>query len=128
MSLSHPTFEGIPEAALDFFAELVENNTAAWWAANKTTYDTTVRAPFLALLDSLHDYDSPWRVYRPQRDTRFSADKTPYKTFIGAAHQERSGNGHFIRLDRKGLLLGSGYPMLARDQLIRFRQIGRAHV
>jgi uncharacterized protein (TIGR02453 family) len=122
MAVGHSVFEGIPEAATGFFAELEHDNTAAWWAANNTTYETTVRAPFVALLDSLDYCYLPWRVYRPRRDIRFSVDKTPYKTFIGAVSQEDSGNGHFIRLDRRGLLVGSGYPMLARDQLIRFRE------
>lgn len=115
---------GIPAAALAFFAELEANNDRDWWQANVATYREVVRAPFERLLDGLGPAVGEhleWRIYRPQRDTRFAADKSPYKTFIGAVTQRSGGTGHFVQISRRGLLVGNGYPMLAPDQLVRFR-------
>lgn len=115
---------GIPAAALAFFAHLEANNDRDWWTANVATYRELVRAPFEHLLDDLGPLVGEpleWRIYRPQRDTRFAADKSPYKTFIGAVTQRAGGTGHFVQISRRGLLVGNGYPMLARDQLARFR-------
>jgi uncharacterized protein (TIGR02453 family) len=112
---------GITTSARDFFVELEANNNKAWWAEHKSTYEDAVKRPFLELLTDLGAEYGPWRVYRPHRDTRFAADKAPYKTFIGAVTQLPSGNGFFIQISSKGLLLGSGYPMMAPDQLQKFR-------
>jgi uncharacterized protein (TIGR02453 family) len=114
--------QGIPAAAIEFFVELEANNNKEWWAKNKARYETDVRSPFIAVLDNLGPEFQPWRVYRPHRDTRFAKDKTPYKDFIGAVTQLPSGNGFFIQISTKGLLLGSGYPMMAPDQLETFRK------
>lgn len=111
---------GVPVAAVEFFAELADNNTREWWKANVGRYHSQVREPFQALLGQVAP-EREWRTYRPQRDTRFAKDKTPYKDFIGAVSQLDSGTGQFIRIDRYGLLVGTGYPTMARDQLTRFR-------
>jgi uncharacterized protein (TIGR02453 family) len=112
---------GIPAAAMEFFVELEENNNREWWAKNKARYERDVRFPFVELLAELGPKFQPWRVYRPHRDTRFAQDKSPYKNFIGAVTQLPSGNGFFVQASAKGLLLGSGYPMMAPDQLVAFR-------
>jgi uncharacterized protein (TIGR02453 family) len=115
---------GIPAAALTFFADLEVHNDRDWWTANVATYRELVRAPFEQLLGGLGPLVGErldWRIYRPQRDTRFAADRSPYKTFIGAVTQRAAGTGHFVQVSRRGLLVGNGYPMLARDQLARFR-------
>jgi uncharacterized protein (TIGR02453 family) len=111
----------MPVTAVQFFAELESNNTKEWWADNKARYANDIRGPFEALLSDLGPIYQPWRIYRPHRDTRFANDKSPYKTFIGAVTQLPSGNGYFVQISGKGLLLGSGYPMMAPDQLVAFR-------
>ncbi|MGL4340669.1 MAG: TIGR02453 family protein [Rhodoglobus sp.] len=115
------SFTGIPLAAAEFFAELEAHNTKTWWSDNKDRYERDVRQPFIGLLDKLDSSYQPWRVYRPHRDTRFAVDKSPYKNFIGAVAQSPKGEGYFLRIDKRGLLIGSGYPMLAPDQLNRLR-------
>jgi uncharacterized protein (TIGR02453 family) len=112
---------GIPAAAVEFFQELESNNNKAWWTNNKIRYEFHVRDPFVALLGELGAKYQPWRVYRPHRDTRFAKDKVPYKDFIGAVTQLPTGNGFFVQFSAKGLLLGSGYPMMAPDQLLTYR-------
>jgi uncharacterized protein (TIGR02453 family) len=116
------TSKGIPAAAIEFFVELETNNNREWWATNRHRYEGDVRAPFEALLTDLGDRYQPWRIYRPHRDTRFAHNKAPYKDFIGAVTQLPAGNGYFVQISAKGLLLGSGYPMMAPDQLTTFRQ------
>ena len=75
-------FTGFPPAAVDFFARLEVDNTKAFWTANKATWDVAARDPMLALLDQLEDEFGPATPFRPYRDVRFSADKTPYKTCL----------------------------------------------
>lgn len=68
---------GIPLAAVDFYTELELNNHRAWWAANKGRYDTDVLEPMLALGAALADEFGAAKLFRPQRDVRFSSDKSP---------------------------------------------------
>jgi uncharacterized protein (TIGR02453 family) len=113
---------GIPAEALAFFAELEQNNNRDWWTRNKGRYHLVVRQPFENLLTDLGTTFGDWRIYRPHRDTRFAHNKEPYKNFIGAVAQQTSGNGVFVQISSKGLLLGTGYPMMAKDQLTTFRE------
>jgi len=55
------------------------------------------------------------------RDIRFSADKSPYKTQYGAAH-EVDGTVHYVHLAANGLLAACGAYMMMPDQLERYRQ------
>ena len=67
----------------------------------------------------LADLEPTWgeaRIFRPYRDVRFSKDKSPYKTAIGA----RIGDG-YVHLDARGLAAGSGMWEMAPDQLERYR-------
>jgi uncharacterized protein (TIGR02453 family) len=57
------------------------------------------------------------KIFRPYRDVRFSSDKTPYKTNI-AATLERGG---YVSLSADAFSVGTGYYMMAKDQLARFR-------
>jgi len=57
------------------------------------------------------------KIFRPYRDVRFSNDKSPYKTAIGAT-LERGG---YIQLSAKGLAAGNGMWMMEPDQLARYR-------
>lgn len=106
--------------AARFFAQLEEQNERAWWQANRAVYDTVIRPNFLGHLDGVGGF-GPWRVYRPNNDTRFSPGKGPYKTFIGAVAERADGVGAFVQLSARGLLVGTGMPMPAPDQLQRLR-------
>ncbi len=72
-----------------FYAGLTADNTKDWWQANKTTYDTRLKAPALALIDAmtprlsnLTGHPATGKLFRPHRDVRFSKDKTPYTTHL----------------------------------------------
>lgn len=109
--------------AARFFAQLANDNTAEGWAGLRPEYDEVIRPGFVAVLDELAASGpyGPWRVYRPRNDTRFQKGKEPYKLFIGAVAERSDGVGAFVRLDAEGLLVGTGLPMPAPDQLPRLR-------
>jgi len=111
-------FRGWPAEALDFYEGLEADNSKTYWTEHKATYDDKVRAPMEALLAELEPEFGPGRIFRPYRDVRFSADKSPYKTTI-AATLERGG---YIQLSARGLAAGRGEYMMAPDQLKRYRE------
>lgn len=111
-------FRGWPAEAIDFYVGLEADNSKAYWLEHKSDYDKLVKGPMEELLTELEPEFGPGRIFRPNRDTRFSHDKSPYKTNI-AASLERGG---YVSLSADGLGAGSGYYMLAPDQLERFRR------
>lgn len=66
-----------------FFLGLQANNTKAYFDAHRRQYEEDVKGPMVALLADLEQEFGPARLARPNRDIRFSADKSPYKTFCG---------------------------------------------
>jgi uncharacterized protein (TIGR02453 family) len=113
----HVTFKGWPAEALDFYAHLEADNSRTFWQAHKARYEELVRTPMELLLADLEPEFGPGKVFRPNRDVRFSADKSPYKTHIGA-HLESGG---YVQLSADGLACGNGMYRLAPDQLERYR-------
>jgi uncharacterized protein (TIGR02453 family) len=114
-------FRGIPADAFDFFEELAADNTKTWWTANKERYETNVRGPVEALLAELAAEFGPAKIFRPYRDTRFSKDKTPYKTNLGATTRGPDGSISYFALSPEGMYLGGGYYRMAKDQIARYR-------
>lgn len=110
-------FRGWPAEALEFFEGLEADNTKTYWQANKHVYETLVRAPMEELLAELEPEWGEGHIFRPYRDVRFSADKSPYKTHIGAV----VGDG-YVQLTADGLGAGSGMWEMAPDQLERYRR------
>jgi uncharacterized protein (TIGR02453 family) len=110
------TFRGWPERALDFYDGLEVDNSKAYWLGHKDVYERDVKAPMDALLAELSPQFGEARLFRPYRDTRFSRDKSPYKTAIAA----RIGDG-YVQLSANGLVAGAGMYHLAPDQLARYR-------
>ncbi|BCW64105.1 DUF2461 domain-containing protein [Paenarthrobacter sp. TYUT067] len=115
------TFEGIPTAAFRFYAELEENNNREWWLEHKTTYDAEVKQPLVSLLSELEPEFGPAKIFRPNRDVRFSQDKSPYKTAQGAFAAGQEGVGFYLQISADGLLIGGGYHSHTPAQLARFR-------
>src|SRR5580658_1713756 len=110
------SFKGWPDEAVEFFEGIELQNDKAYWTAHKDLYQTKVLGPMLTLLAELEPAFGEGRVFRPYRDTRFSPDKSPYKTNI-AAH---NGAG-YISLSSDALGVGSGLYMPSSDQLARYR-------
>ncbi|HKU29126.1 DUF2461 domain-containing protein [Arthrobacter sp. NyZ413] len=115
------TFTGIPAAAIAFYAELEDNNNREWWLAHKDVYDSSVKEPLSLLLAELEDQFGPAKIFRPNRDIRFSADKSPYKTAQGAFAATKEGTGFYVQLSAEGLLIGGGCHSHSPAQINRFR-------
>jgi uncharacterized protein (TIGR02453 family) len=111
------TFRGWPTRAIDFYDGLEEDNSKSYWQANKSTYDEAVKGPMEDLLAELAGEFGAGRIFRPNRDIRFSPDKSPYKTSIAAT----LAGGGYIQLSAAGLGVGRGTYVMAADQLERFR-------
>jgi uncharacterized protein (TIGR02453 family) len=97
------TFPGFPPDTLKFFRGLKRHNDRDWFLPRKEIFDTKVKAPLCALVESINaefhkfapEYitDPKKAVYRIYRDVRFSADKSPYKTHLAAAFSRHGGAG-----------------------------------
>jgi uncharacterized protein (TIGR02453 family) len=110
-------FRGWSSEALAFFEGLEADNSKAYWQDHKGHYEHFVLRPMNELLADLEPEFGDGRIFRPYRDVRFSRDKSPYKTNIAATLSE----GGYISFSADGLGAGSGYYMMASDQLDRFR-------
>jgi uncharacterized protein (TIGR02453 family) len=111
-------FRGWTDAALDFYEGLEVDNSRGYWQAHKKVYDEQVRGPMEALLAELADEFGQAKVFRPHRDIRFSADKSPYKTHVGAT----LANHGYVQVSAGGLAVASGTYVFATDQLARYRR------
>jgi uncharacterized protein (TIGR02453 family) len=123
---------------LDFLRALTRHNDRAWFNAHKDEYEAHVRTPMLATIERLAiDFPriapdllaSPRSMYRIYRDTRFSPDKTPYKTHTSAAfsHQALARNESaslYFHLGPDQLWIGGG---LYNPQTAQLRPI-REHI
>ena len=113
-------FNGYPKAAFDFYARLEADNTKAFWQANKSTFDDSVKAPMDALCAELGDYGD-FHLFRPYNDLRFAKNRPPYKTAQGAATEGQGGCGYYVQVSAEGLMAAAGLYSMAKDQLQRFR-------
>ena len=133
-------FAGFPEEGLQFLADLGQNNDRDWFNARKQTYTDTIVSPALAFIEALGErlqYISPHIQYdtrtngagslmRIYRDTRFSADKSPYKTWIGIRFWEGGGKasenpGFFFGFDATGGGLHVGMHGFDKAMLAAYR-------
>src|SRR5438552_17656635 len=115
------TFKGWPEDFQRFFIGLELDNSKRYFEANRRLYETAVRAPMEALVASLEPDCGPGKVFRINRDIRFSADKSPYKTNV-AATVGMGGRGGYLSLDARGFTVASGRYELDAGHLPRYRE------
>jgi uncharacterized protein (TIGR02453 family) len=105
MTLATSTFPGFAPDAIQFLADLAEHNDRAWFQPRKPDYERLLKVPLEQLCRTLDERfrerliplsadpsRSPFRIYR---DVRFSKDKSPYKTNVGASfgYAEREPDG-----------------------------------
>jgi uncharacterized protein (TIGR02453 family) len=145
MATVAPAFTGFRPEAIQFLADLAQNNDRAWFQPRKADYVRLVKVPMEAMIGVLaarlaarevplraDPRRSPFRIYR---DTRFSQDKSPYKTHIGAsfpwvepaAGRERSddgphGNGGYFNFEPGEMYVGGGMWMPEKARLDAFRR------
>jgi uncharacterized protein (TIGR02453 family) len=139
------TFQGFSHAALQFLVDLAMNNERLWFQARKAEYERLLKEPLEALCADLAvEFDrknvplradpkkSPFRIYR---DTRFSKDKTPYKTNVAAdfpwvgpsrggvdGSTGWQGAGGYFHLSPEGSYIGGGMWHPEPGRLAAFRR------
>ncbi|MFM6850208.1 MAG: DUF2461 domain-containing protein [Terrabacter sp.] len=123
---AHPTtagpFTGFPTGALGFYAGLEADNSKAYWTDHKSQWEREAREPMLALVDALEEEFGEAKLFRPNRDVRFSADKSPYKTHLGAFVAAEPGSGYYVEISATGLRAGGGFRAHSTAQTASLRR------
>lgn len=114
-------FRGWPPEALSFFEGLEADNSKAYWQAHRATYEMAVRGPMEALIEAVEPEFGRAKLFRPNRDTRFSADKSPYKTNVAAAVGGFGTSACYVSLSSDGLMVGVGLHHPSPPQLSAVR-------
>ena len=115
------TFKGWPEDFQPFFIGLELDNSKKYFEANRRTYEESVKGPMVALLESLEPDFGPGKIFRANRDIRFSKDKSPYKTNI-AADVGMGARGGYLSLDARGFTVATGRYMMSPEEIAKFRK------
>ncbi len=147
-----PPFTGFRREAIQFLADLAEHNDRAWFQPRKSDYESLLKEPLEALVATLAERfadrglpllaDPRHSTFRIYRDTRFSKDKSPYKTNVGAsfpwlgratggtggadgagsADEGVHGNGGYFHFQPGQMYFGGGMWMPDRSRLVRLRE------
>jgi uncharacterized protein (TIGR02453 family) len=118
-------FDGFPPAVQTWFQGLEADNSREYFTARRRFFDASVRGQMEALLTELSwTFGGGVKMFRQNRDIRFSPDKSPYKTntygvLLGS---ELAALGLYASISADGLVAGSGYYVMVRDQLDRYRE------
>lgn len=138
--MSKTAFPGFSPDAVKFLRALKRNNRRDWFQPRKEKYESVIKAPMLEFVACLNEefarfapaYVTPPEkaVYRIYRDTRFSPDKTPYKTHIAAIFPrnsavKREGAVFYLHFTEKELLGFGGVWGPDRDELMAYRTLLR---
>ena len=133
-------FRRFEPAVFRFLKELAANNNRPWFQANRGRYETEVLEPCLAFIRAFrprlkrispffvaNDRRMGGSLMRVYRDTRFSRDKSPYKTNVGIQFRhELGGNVHapgfYVHIEPGECFLAVGAWRPDRDSLFRTRQ------
>jgi uncharacterized protein (TIGR02453 family) len=133
-------FDGFPADALDFYAQVKQNNDRDWFAENKARFKSQVQEPgqdFVVAFGtaaqalssgirfdtSLNGSGSMMRIYR---DVRFSKDKSPYKTYQGFGFWEgkskkEPSSGIYLGFSDDGGAMHVGLHMFSKEYLSAYR-------
>lgn len=116
-------FKGFPPELFTFFEGLEQDNSKTYWEAHGDIWEKKIQRPVQEIIADLEPEFGPLRTFRPNRDVRFSKDKSPYKLWVGVTSTPMAvgGVGFFLRLEASGIRMAAGAMVMARDQLERFR-------
>jgi uncharacterized protein (TIGR02453 family) len=135
-------FPGFPPATRRFLRQLARNNNREWFQGQKQVYETEVKEPMVQLVSALGGpllilapelvVDPNRAIYRIYRDTRFSPDKTPYKSHLAAIFAPRglpkhAGAGMYFEISPDGILVAGGVYMPGSAELAAIRSHIAAH-
>jgi uncharacterized protein (TIGR02453 family) len=131
-----PPFAGFPVEGIQFLRRLKRNNDRKWFSEHKTEYEELVKFPMLTFIASLAplmekmapeiDINPKKNIFRIHRDTKFSRDKTPYKTNVAAVfhlhgHWQESA-GFYVHIEPGNIYAGGGLYMPNGQQLKKIRR------
>jgi uncharacterized protein (TIGR02453 family) len=123
-------FAGFPPEMVKFFRSLKRNNRREWFQPRKHLFDQHVKEPMLELLGAINTEMAKFApeyvtepksaIFRIYRDTRFSADKTPYKTHVAASFTRRDGErlgagGFYFSVSQDAIEVAAGIWHPERD-------------
>jgi uncharacterized protein (TIGR02453 family) len=132
-------FDAFSPSLFTFLRDLRENNNRDWFNAHKDTYEADVREPARAFVRAMAPHLMEWTphlvaddrkvggsIMRVYRDTRFSKDKTPYKTNVGIQFRHSAGKsahapGLYIHLSPGDVFVGGGMWMPPSGELKSIR-------
>ena len=133
-------FRGFEPAIFQFLEELADNNNRPWFQENRGRYEQEVREPCRAFIRAFgprlkrisksfvaSDRRAGGSLMRVYRDTRFSKDKTPYKTNVGIQFRHQLGRdihapGFYVHIAPDECFLAVGMWRPDRDSLAQVRQ------
>ncbi|MCA9771393.1 MAG: DUF2461 domain-containing protein [Myxococcales bacterium] len=132
-------FTGFPKESPKFLADLARHNNREWFEAHRDDFEGAVLDPargFVVTLgarlakiskDLVADPRVDKSIFRLHRDTRFSKDKSPFKTHLGILWWEGRAKkmespGFYFQLEPKRLMLCAGIWMFTSDQLRAYRE------
>jgi uncharacterized protein (TIGR02453 family) len=130
-------FSAFPKEGLQFLRNLKRNNKREWFLDHKTIYEQYVKQPISDLIEALGAEfqrfapemvsTSKVSAYRIHRDTRFSKDKSPYKTHVAAVFPnsrlgKHEGAGFYLHIAPTELLIGGGLYMPIPEDLNAVRR------
>jgi uncharacterized protein (TIGR02453 family) len=120
----------------EFFEGLAMDNSKVFFDANRKVYEQEVREPFKELvadmimrlreLEPEIDIEPKDAIFRINRDIRFSKDKTPYKTHVGASisrggKKDHQYPGFYFQLSHEKVMVAGGVWMPDKDGVHKVR-------
>lgn len=129
-------FSGFSPEALKFLRDLAKHNDRAWFAPRKTFYEENLLEPLRELVASASEAMRKARIplgsdprsgtFRIYRDIRFSPDKSPYKTNLGAflAHNGNhdASGGLYVHVQPGKSFMAIGFYQIEKPHLLRWRE------
>ncbi|MDX1943168.1 MAG: DUF2461 domain-containing protein [Saprospiraceae bacterium] len=133
----------LTQQSLDFLKDLSKNNNREWFEANKKRYEKDLKKPVeevigkiiqeIQKIDPAVAITPKKAIFRIYRDIRFSKDKSPYKTHVGAVvspggTQLKEYPGIYIHVESGSLMIGGGAYFLETQPLYQLRQYIVHHI
>src|SRR5438093_13399579 len=124
--MKQKAFSAFQDQGLQFLHSLKRNNNREWFQSHKSIYEQYVKQPMTELIAALAQEFQKFApemlaspkvsAYRIYRDTRFTKDKSPYKTHVAAVFPrsglgKHEGAGFYLHISPEELLIGGGLYM-----------------
>lgn len=133
------TFQGFSKETVSFFKKLKKYNTREWFEGNRDIYEKHVLEPAKAFVSAMgpglkrispHIVVAPKvnkSIFRLNRDTRFSKDKSPYKPNLGIYFWEgprsrMESPGFYVHLEPPTFMIAGGYYLFPEWLIMPFRK------